>query len=138
MIFKALICLKTRNAIIISPHPSAKACTIAAAKVVLDAAVKAGAPTEIIGWIDMPSLELTNTVMRYNAAEIPIKMGTFSQYQYPHALARDAELGRFVGCAGQTDEEVFENFIAKLEDLKEKIDIKKTIKDYGIDEKYRK
>ena len=74
--------------------------------------------------------------MRYNAAEIPIKMGTFSQYQYPHALARDAELGRFVGCAGQTDEEVFENFIAKLEDLKEKIDIKKTIKDYGIDEKY--
>ena len=63
-IFKTLICLKTRNAIIISPHPAAKACTIAAAKVVLDAAVKAGAPEGIIGWIDAPSLELTNTVMR--------------------------------------------------------------------------
>ena len=63
-IFKTLICLKTRNAIIISPHPAAKACTIAAAKIVLDAAVKAGAPEGIIGWIDVPSLELTNTVMR--------------------------------------------------------------------------
>ncbi len=75
-------------------------------------------------------------VMRYNAAEVPTKMGTFSQYQYPHALQRYAELGRFAGCTGNTDEEVFENFIAKLEDLKEKIGIKKTIKDYGIDEKY--
>ena len=75
-------------------------------------------------------------VMRYNAAEVPTKMGTFSQYQYPHALARYAELGRFAGCPGNTDEEVFENFIAKLEDLKEKIGIRKTIKDYGIDEKY--
>ena len=75
-------------------------------------------------------------VMRYNAAEVPTKMGTFSQYQYPHALARYAELGRFAGCKGKTDEEVFENFIAKLEELKEKIGIKKTIKDYGVDEKY--
>lgn len=63
-IFKTLIALKTRNAIIISPHPRAKACTIAAAKIVLDAAVKAGAPEEIIGWIDVPSIELTNEVMR--------------------------------------------------------------------------
>ena len=63
-IFKTLIALKTRNAIIISPHPRAKACTIAAAKVVLDAAVKAGAPEGIIGWIDVPSLELTNMVMK--------------------------------------------------------------------------
>ena len=63
-IFKTLIALKTRNAIIISPHPSAKACTIEAAKVVLDAAVKAGAPEGIIGWIDVPSLELTTTVMK--------------------------------------------------------------------------
>ena len=63
-IFKALICLKTRNAIIISPHPRAKKCTIAAAKVILEAAVKAGAPEGIIGWIDVPSLELTNEVMR--------------------------------------------------------------------------
>ena len=63
-IFKSLICLKTRNAIIISPHPRAKNATIAAAKVVLEAAVKAGAPKEIIGWIDVPSLELTNEVMK--------------------------------------------------------------------------
>ena len=63
-IFKALLCLKTRNGIIISPHPRAKNSTIAAAKVVLEAAVKAGAPEGIIGWIDVPSLELTQTVMR--------------------------------------------------------------------------
>ena len=63
-IFKALICLKTRNGIIFSPHPRAKKCTIAAAKVVLDAAVAAGAPKGIIGWIDVPSLELTNEIMR--------------------------------------------------------------------------
>ena len=63
-IFKCLIALKTRNAIIISPHPRAKNCTIAAAKLVLEAAVSAGAPEGIIDWIDVPSLELTNTVMR--------------------------------------------------------------------------
>lgn len=63
-IFKALICLKTRNAVIFSPHPRAKACTIAAAKVVLEAAVAAGAPEGIIAWIDQPSLELTNQVMK--------------------------------------------------------------------------
>ncbi|MBQ1999189.1 MAG: aldehyde dehydrogenase family protein, partial [Spirochaetales bacterium] len=63
-IFKTMISLKTRNGIIISPHPRAKNATIAAAKVVLDAAVKAGAPEGIIGWIDVPSLELTNTVMK--------------------------------------------------------------------------
>ena len=72
-IFKTLICLKTRNAIIISPHPAAKACTIAAAKVVLEAAVKAGAPEGIIGWIDVPSLELTNMVMR--EADITLATG---------------------------------------------------------------
>lgn len=75
-------------------------------------------------------------VMKYNAAEVPTKMGTFSQYQYPHALARYAEIGRFVGCQGKDDAEVFENFIAKLEELKEKIGIKKSIHEYGIDEKY--
>ena len=63
-IFKALISLKTRNAIIISPHPRAKKCTIAAAKIVLEAAVAAGAPKGIIGWIDVPSLELTSEVMK--------------------------------------------------------------------------
>ena len=63
-IFKTLISLKTRNGIIISPHPRAKGCTIAAARVVLEAAVAAGAPEGIIAWIDKPSLELTNQVMR--------------------------------------------------------------------------
>ncbi|MBE7032467.1 MAG: bifunctional acetaldehyde-CoA/alcohol dehydrogenase, partial [Ruminococcaceae bacterium] len=63
-IFKCLIALKTRNAIIISPHPRAKDCTIAAAKLVLEAAVKAGAPEGIIDWIDVPSLDMTNTVMK--------------------------------------------------------------------------
>ena len=63
-IFKTLLALKTRNGIIISPHPRAKNSTIAAAKIVLDAAVKAGAPENIIGWIDIPSLELTNTLMK--------------------------------------------------------------------------
>ena len=63
-IFKTLIALKTRNGIIISPHPRAKKSTIAAAKVVLDAAVEAGAPEGIIRWIDVPSLDMTNLVMR--------------------------------------------------------------------------
>ena len=63
-IFKALLCLKTRNAILISPHPRAKNCTIEAARVVLEAAVAAGAPEGIIGWIDQPSLELTGELMR--------------------------------------------------------------------------
>jgi len=63
-IFKCLLALKTRNAIIISPHPRAKNCTIAAAKLVLEAAVQAGAPEGIIDWIDVPSLEMTNTVMK--------------------------------------------------------------------------
>ncbi len=72
-IFKTLISLKTRNGIIISPHPRAKKCTIAAAKVVLDAAVRAGAPKGIIGWIDIPSLELTNEVMK--AADIILATG---------------------------------------------------------------
>ena len=63
-IFKCLIALKTRNAIIISPHPRAKGCTIEAAKIVLEAAVKAGAPEGIIEWIDIPSLEMTNLLMK--------------------------------------------------------------------------
>ena len=63
-IFKTLLCLKTRNAIIISPHPRAKGCTIEAARIVYEAAVAAGAPEDIIGWIDEPSLEMTNLVMK--------------------------------------------------------------------------
>ena len=71
-IFKCLICLKTRNAIIISPHPAAAQCTIAAARLVLEAAVKAGAPEGIIGWIDKPTLELTNKLM----SEVDIILAT--------------------------------------------------------------
>ncbi|HIW02991.1 MAG TPA: bifunctional acetaldehyde-CoA/alcohol dehydrogenase [Candidatus Protoclostridium stercorigallinarum] len=63
-IFKTLISLKTRNGIIISPHPRAKKCTTEAAKIVLEAAVEAGAPEGIIGWIDIPSLEMTNLLMK--------------------------------------------------------------------------
>ena len=65
-IFKSLIALKTRNAIIFSPHPRATKSTIAAAKVVLDAAVKAGAPEDIIGWIDVPSIELSSQLMKHH------------------------------------------------------------------------
>ena len=64
-IFKSLICLKTRNAIVFSPHPRAKKSTIAAAKLVLDAAVKAGAPKDIIGWIEEPSMELSNALLHH-------------------------------------------------------------------------
>ncbi len=64
-IFKALISLKTRNAIIFSPHPRAKGCTVNAARVVLEAAVKAGAPDDIVGWIDEPSIEMTNQLMTH-------------------------------------------------------------------------
>ena len=63
-IFKCLICLKTRNGLVISPHPRAKKCTIEAAKIVLEAAVKAGAPEDIIGWVDMPTVPLSGLVMR--------------------------------------------------------------------------
>lgn len=72
-IFKTLISLKTRNGIIISPHPRAKKSTIEAAKIILEAAVKAGAPEDIIGWIDVPSLELTNMLMQ--SADIILATG---------------------------------------------------------------
>ena len=79
---------------------------------------------------------LLTKVMRYNAAEVPTKMGTFSQYQYPHALARYAEAARFAGICGKDDRETFELLIKALDDLIARIGIKKCIKDYGIDEKY--
>jgi len=66
-IFKSLITLKTRNAIIFSPHPRAKRCTIEAAKIILEAAIKAGAPENIIGWIDEPTVELSNILMRQSS-----------------------------------------------------------------------
>lgn len=75
-------------------------------------------------------------VMRFNAVDVPTKMGTFSQYQYPHAKERYAEAARFAGIVGKDDNDTFEKLIAALEDLKEKIGIKKCIADYGVDEKY--
>ena len=74
-IFKSLIALKTRNAIIFSPHPRATKCTIEAARIVLDAAVKAGAPENIIGWIDVPSIELSNTLMTHPEIDCIIATG---------------------------------------------------------------
>ena len=74
-IFKSLIALKTRNAIIFSPHPRAKDYTIAAAKLVLEAAVKAGAPEDIIGWIDVPSIELSNQLMKHESISCILATG---------------------------------------------------------------
>ncbi len=73
-------------------------------------------------------------VIRFNAAEIPTKMGTFSQYDHPHTLARYAEVADYLHLGGNTDEEKVENLIAAIDDLKERVGIKKTIRDYGIDE----
>ena len=74
-------------------------------------------------------------VLRFNAAEAPVKMGTFSQYDHPHTLARYAEIADYLGLGGKTDEEKLENLIKAINDLKATVGIKETIKDYGIDEK---
>ena len=78
---------------------------------------------------------LINEVIRFNSAEAPAKMGTFSQYDHPKTLAKYAEVAAYLGIDGKTDEDKVEGLIAKIDDLKEKIGIKATIKDYGIDEK---
>lgn len=78
---------------------------------------------------------LITDVMCFNAAEVPAKMGTFSQYAYPHCKERYVECANFLGIAGKNDDEKFENFLKAIEELKDKVGIKKTIKDYGIDEK---
>lgn len=74
-------------------------------------------------------------VLRFNASEAPVKMGTFSQYDHPHTLARYAEVADYLGLQGKTDEDKLERLIQTLDELKEKIGIKKTIKEYGVDEK---
>ena len=79
---------------------------------------------------------LITDVMRFNAAEVPAKMGTFSQYAYPHCKERYLECANFLGIQGKNDDEKFENFLTAIEELKAKVGIKKTIKDYGVDEKY--
>ena len=78
---------------------------------------------------------LIEEVMRFNASETPVKMGTFSQYDHPHTLARYAEVADYLGIKGKSDEEKLENLIKAINALKAKVGIKKTIKDYGIDEK---
>ena len=77
---------------------------------------------------------LIEHVMRYNADPAPVKMGTFSQYPYPHAKERYCEVARFVGITGKDDDEVFENFIGVIAALKERVGIRKYIKDYDIKE----
>jgi acetaldehyde dehydrogenase/alcohol dehydrogenase len=74
-------------------------------------------------------------VMRYNAAERPTKMGTFSQYGYPHAKARYAEAARFCGVTGKSDDEVFEKFLKKIDELCAHVGVHKTIAEYGVEEK---
>ncbi len=73
-------------------------------------------------------------VIRFNACEAPVKMGTFSQYDHPRTLARYAEIADYLGLGGQNDQEKLENLIKAINQLKAKVDIKETIKDYGIDE----
>ncbi|MBQ7082739.1 MAG: bifunctional acetaldehyde-CoA/alcohol dehydrogenase [Oscillospiraceae bacterium] len=74
-------------------------------------------------------------VLRFNAAEAPAKMGTFSQYDHPHTLARYAEIADYLGLGGKNDEEKLENLINAINELKAKVGIQKTIRDYGVDEK---
>ena len=79
---------------------------------------------------------LLKEVMRYNADPKPAKMGTFSQYPYPHTLERYCECAHFLGINGKDDNETLDIFIEKIEELKAKCGIKKTIAEYGVDEKY--
>ena len=78
---------------------------------------------------------MINHVLRFNAEEVPSKMGTFSQYAYPHTLARYAEVADYLGIKGKDDAEKLENLIKAIDTLKARVDIKSTIKEYGVDEK---
>jgi len=78
---------------------------------------------------------LISYVIRFNAEEVPPKMGTFSQYQYPHALSRYVECANYCGITGKDDQETLDKFINKIEDLKTAVGIKSTIQEYGVDEK---
>ena len=75
-------------------------------------------------------------VMRYNAVDVPTKMGTFPQYEYPKAKERYVEAAKYCGVTGKNDDEIFENFINKIEELKKFIGVKETIALYGVEEKY--
>ena len=78
---------------------------------------------------------LIDEVIRFNSAEAPAKMGTFSQYTHPHTMRRYAEVAEFLGVIGKNDEAKVEGLIKKIDELKDRIGVKKTIKDYGVDEK---
>ena len=79
---------------------------------------------------------MIDLVLRFNAAEVPVKMGTFPQYDHPHTLRRYAEVAEALGFGGANDQESLDNLIREIDALKEKIGIKKTIREYGVDEKY--
>lgn len=78
---------------------------------------------------------MIDEVLRFNASEVPTKMGTFSQYDHPHTLARYAEVADYLGIKGKNNEEKLENLIKAIDDLKARVGIKSTIREYGIDEK---
>ena len=77
---------------------------------------------------------LINEVIRFNASETPVKMGTFPQYDHPHTLERYAEIADFLRLDGKNDTEKMENLIKEIDKLKEKVGIKKSVKEYGISE----
>ena len=77
---------------------------------------------------------LISEVLRFNAAEVPVKMGTFSQYDHPHTLERYAEVADYLGLGGKTPQEKLDNLIEAIEQLKKRVGIKATIKEYGVDE----
>ena len=77
---------------------------------------------------------MISEVIRFNSAEVPTKMGTFPQYAYPHTMQRYAEVADYLGLGGKTDADKVKNLIKAIEQLKERVGIKKTIKDYGVDE----
>ena len=77
---------------------------------------------------------MIDLVLRFNAAEVPAKMGTFSQYDYPKTLRRYAEVAEALGIKGKNDQEKLDGLIKKIDDLKDYVGIKKTIKDYGVKE----
>jgi acetaldehyde dehydrogenase/alcohol dehydrogenase len=79
---------------------------------------------------------LIDYVLRFNAAEVPTKMGTFPQYDHPHTLERYCEVADALGVKGKNNEEKLDNLIKKIDELKDRIGIKKSIKEYGVDEKY--
>lgn len=77
---------------------------------------------------------LINDVIRFNAEEVPAKMGTFPQYAYPKAKRRYAEIAEYIGLDGESDDDKLEKLIIKIDELKNTLDIKKSIKDYSINE----